>query len=74
VLWGAVFGVLSVLFKNSWFWCFCFLQAGNIGGAAGDLFVTVKTIFYPKTVLIYDTGTVMSYYLPTPEEIKGEER
>jgi hypothetical protein len=71
LLWGVVFGVLCALFYGAWFWCFCFLQAGNIGGAAGDFFVTVKTIFYPETVLVYDTGVAMSFYLP--EGAKGGE-
>jgi hypothetical protein len=68
LLWGVVFGVLSAVLNGAWFWCFCFLQAGNISGAAGDLFVTVKTIFYPKTVLVYDTGVGMSFYLPEEDK------
>jgi hypothetical protein len=33
-----------------------FLQAGNIGGAAGDVYVTARLWKEPSTILIRDTG------------------
>ena len=62
VVWGIVFGILAVSIPADWFWVIWFLQAGNIGGAAGDVYVTVKLLKYPETILIRDTGLDMTVF------------
>ena len=71
LLWGIVFGVLAAFFHSDvWFWVIWLLQAGNIGGATGDIFVACKLPFYPKDVLIRDSGTDMTVYRrKTAEEL-----
>ncbi len=64
LLWGVVFLLIGAFLNGPWFWCLCFLQAGNIGGAAGDIFVAVKTAMYDRSVLVFDTGVRMEFYLP----------
>ena len=39
-----------------------FLQIGNLSGAAGDLFVTVKFAGMPKDILVQDSGVSMAVY------------
>ena len=39
-----------------------FLQAGNIGGAAGDVYVTARLWKLPETLLVRDTGVDMTVY------------
>ena len=62
VVWGIVFTVLLILVPENWFWIVYFLQVGNIVGAAGDVYITFKTIKMPKSVLIKDTGIEMFIY------------
>lgn len=62
VLWGIVFAVMTALVPRSWFWVVWFLQAGNIGGAAGDVFVTVILWNKPASILVMDTGVDMTVY------------
>ena len=62
VLWGIVFAVMTALVPRSWFWVVWFLQAGNIGGATGDVFVTVKLWNKPASILIMDTGVDMTMF------------
>ncbi len=62
VIWGIVFGVLCFVVPREWFWIVWFLQAGNIGGAAGDVYVTVRLIREPATILVKDTGVDMTVY------------
>ena len=61
-VWGIVFGILAAEIPADWFWVVWFLQAGNIGGAAGDVYVTVKLLKYPKTILVRDTGLDMTVF------------
>lgn len=63
VLWGTVFAVLTAFFHSGiWFWVIWFLQIGNVGGAAGDIFCTYKMTTYPKDILVHDTGLNMTVY------------
>ena len=62
VLWGIVFAAATVFVPRSWFWVVWFLQAGNIGGATGDVFVTVKLWNKPASILIMDTGVDMTVF------------
>ena len=56
ILWGLIFGILTFILPESWFWVAWLLQAGNIGGAAGDVYVTAWLWKEPSTILIRDTG------------------
>ena len=62
VVWGVIFGVLAFLVPEDWFWVVWFLQAGNIGGAAGDVYVTARLWKLPETLLVRDTGVDMTVY------------
>ena len=62
VLWGIIFAVLSAAVPRGWFWIIWFLQAGNIGGVAGDVYVTVKLWKKPASILVMDTGVDMTVY------------
>jgi len=63
-LWGLLLGVVNLLIPAGWFWVVWFIQLINISGAAGDLFVFVHMLRKPQTVLVQDTGTAMTVYLP----------
>ena len=62
VVWGIIFGVLAPIVPRDWFWIVWFLQAGNIGGAAGDVYITVKLWNMPSSILVRDTGVDMTVY------------
>lgn len=62
IVWGIIFGFLAFLVPRSWFWVVWFLQSGNIGGAAGDVYVTAKLWHMPDTILVRDTGVDMTVY------------
>jgi hypothetical protein len=61
VLWGIIFAVLQV-FLRGWEWVVWFLQIMNIGGAAGDIYVTARVAGMSKTILVMDTGVSMTVY------------
>ncbi len=62
LVWGVVFGILTFLVPEEWFWVIWFLQAGNIGGAAGDVYVTARLWKQPASILVKDTGVDMTVY------------
>ena len=62
VIWGIVLGILNFLVPISWFYVVYFIQAGNISGAAGDLYVTWRMSKLPKDILIRDYGVSMTVY------------
>ncbi len=62
VVWGVIFGALALLLPRSWFWVVWFLQAGNIGGSAGDVYVTLRLLKRPATILVRDRGVDMTVY------------
>ena len=62
VVWGIIFGILSAIVPVSWFWVIWFLQAGNIGGAAGDVYVTARLWNEPESLLVRDTGVDMTVF------------
>lgn len=63
VIWGVVLGVLCAVLPQSWFWVAYFIQMGNIAGAAGDFYVTLKFMKLPKDILVNDTGVAMTVYV-----------
>ena len=62
VVWGVIFGVLSLIVPKSWFWVIWFLQAANIGGSMGDVYVTAKLWSKPASILVRDTGVDMTVF------------
>ena len=62
VVWGIIFLVLQLALGESWLWVIYFLQMGNLGGAAGDLYVTFKMLKMPDSVYVKDTGVNMTVY------------
>ncbi|MBE6654819.1 MAG: DUF3267 domain-containing protein [Ruminococcaceae bacterium] len=62
VIWGAVLGVLCAVLPQGWFWVVYFIQIGNLSGAAGDFYVTLKFLKLPKDILVNDTGVAMTVY------------
>lgn len=65
VFWGIVLTVLLVLVPKGWFWVVYIVQIMNVGGAAGDFFVTVKCLSMPKDMLAKDSGTEMLFFSAT---------
>lgn len=65
-VWGVVLAIINLLVPAGWFWVVWFIQLNNISGAAGDLFVSMLMSQKPADVLVQDTGTAMTVYLPKP--------
>ena len=57
ILWGTFFGILAAIVPYKYFWLVWLMQMQNIGGAAGDLYVT-----YKMTRMKDDTGVNMTVY------------
>ncbi len=64
VLWFALLGVVCLLVPADWFWVVWAIQIMNISGAAGDFYMFARILKMPETVLVQDTGTAMTVYLP----------
>ncbi len=63
VIWGVVLLAANLMVSASWFWVVYTLQICNIAGAAGDVFITLKLLSMPSTILIHDVGTTMAIYV-----------
>lgn len=68
VFWGMVLLIIDLFCKGIWFWVFYIIQVCNVGGAAGDFYVTAKILRMPKDILIQDTGTQMTVFAPVQEK------
>lgn len=64
VLFGILFLVMGFFLHGAWFWAVCFLQAGNIGGSAGDFFFAYKAMCRHYSLRVYDSGKERYFYLP----------
>ena len=62
VLWALIFGLLSALVPQEWFWVVWILQIANVSGAAGDVYVTLRLLRLPRDILVRDTGVAMTVY------------
>ena len=60
VLWGLVIAIINPFVPLEWFWVVYFIQIINLSGAAGDFFVTIKFLGFPKDILIRDCGVSMT--------------
>ena len=64
VVWGLVLGVLAALADGGWFWVAWMIQAINLSGAAGDLYVTARLARMPPNLLVRDAGVSMEVFVP----------
>ena len=62
VILGMVLFITNFFCVGVWFWAVYFIQIINISGAAGDYFVSIKMLTYPKDILVRDTGTETTVY------------
>ena len=62
VVWGIVITVALIFVPAYWFWAVYIIQIINIGGAAGDLYVTWVITSLPEDILIQDSGLSMTIY------------
>ena len=62
VVWGVVLAVVNALVPIGWFYVVFFIQAMNLSGAAGDLYVSAKMRKLPATILVQDTGVAMTVF------------
>lgn len=62
VVWGVILAVVNALVPAGWFWVVYFIQIGNISGAAGDFYVSVKFSKMPEDILVSDYGVGMKVY------------
>lgn len=62
VIWGIVLVILNFAVPMSWFYVVYLIQAGNVSGAAGDLYVTWRLKKLPEDILVYDTGVAMTVF------------
>ncbi|MGI6175555.1 MAG: DUF3267 domain-containing protein [Christensenellales bacterium] len=72
ILLGLLLLVLNLLLPARWFWMVYWIQALNISGAAGDLYVTRLIMHMPRNVLVQDTGVSMTFYAPFQKETPSE--
>jgi len=64
VVWSIVLLIAALLTSGIWFWVVWFVQAGNVSGSAGDLYVFVLVRRMPKDILVQDDGVSMRIYAP----------
>ena len=64
VIWGVVLLVLNLTLPTEWFWPVYLIQAVNISGAAGDLYVSALISTLPLDFLVQDDGVAMTFFLP----------
>jgi len=63
VILDSILIVVCILLKNTeWLFGVYVLLSVHTGGCIGDFFISIKLIGEPKSVLIHDTGTGMTFY------------
>lgn len=62
VVWGVVLLIANFCVNESWFYVVYFIQAANISGAAGDLYVSWRMSRLPEDILVQDSGVAMTVY------------
>lgn len=66
VIWGIVLAIVNFIVPIEWFWIVYIVQVMNIGGAAGDMYVTIRFSRLPKDILVKDVGSSMTVYSKQP--------
>lgn len=64
ILLGVVLAAICFFVPTQLFWGVYLIQAINISGAAGDIYVSFLLCRMPKELLVYDFGASMFFYLP----------
>ena len=59
---GILLGILQFMVPISWFHVVYFIQAGNISGAAGDLYVAWRIHSLPADILVQDEGVAITVF------------
>jgi len=62
MLWTPLLWQLALLVPSGWFWAVWAVQALNLSGAAGDVYMFACMLRKPRTVLVQDSGTAMMVY------------
>ena len=65
LIWGIALGFACYFnLQNHWFWTFYIIEIVNMSGAASDLYVVWKFRKLPSEILIHDSGTAITLYVP----------
>lgn len=62
IVWGLVLALVLPLIPAGWFWVVYLIQVMNLGGAAGDYYVTYRILKMPPDTLVQDTGIEMTFF------------
>lgn len=62
LLWTPVLAVIAFSVPQEWFWVVWLIEANNVSGCIGDLYVTWCISQMSETVLINDTGFTMTVF------------
>ena len=60
-VWSIILLVICLIVPGSWVWLPYFVQAGNIAGSFGDLYVFAR-LLKMKDIFVRDTGVNMSVF------------
>lgn len=63
IVWGVVLGLLLADVPENYYWYLYTIQIVNVTGSAGDLYVACRLLRRPKSILIFDSGNAMNFYL-----------
>ena len=66
MIWGIILAIVNFIVPIEWFWIVYTVQVMNIGGAAGDMYVTIRFSRLPKDILVKDVGSSMTVYSKQP--------
>lgn len=70
IVWGVILVIINCLVPAQWFWVVYLIQATNVSGAAGDMYVTLKFRKFPRDILVHDCGVAMTVYAKQ-EDLRG---
>ncbi len=59
---GIILTVLQLIVPDGWGYVPYLVQIGNVAGAVGDVYVTIKMLASPKGTIVRDTGINMTFY------------
>ena len=62
LVWALLLTLALLAVPRGWFWVVWFLQIMNLSGSAGDVYVTLRLLPLPDTILVRDTGVEMTVY------------
>ena len=62
LVWTLLLALARLAVPRGWFWVVWFIQLMNLSGSAGDIYVTLRLVSLPDTILVRDTGVEMTVY------------